>query len=219
MKPEKFLVVPTSDGSVTIHDLQFGESFHSSHGAVSESLHVFIKNGYDLMSSNEIDILEIGFGTGLNCLLTIINKKQGQKIRYHAIEKFPLSSDENNALNYSQVLNIEKNLFGKIIQQEWEIETEIESGFILKKNKVDLLEYMPPQMFDLIYFDAFSPNVQPELWTVEVFKKLYDSLHKNGILTTYSSKGDVKRALRSAGFFVKRIVGPIGKRHILRATK
>ncbi len=219
MIPENLSIVYTSDGSATVFDSQFGENFHSTFGAVAESMHVFIKNGVALVNKKEIKILEIGFGTGLNCLLTVINKQSNQKITYHSIEKFPLTSDLISNLNYSQHLNIDPGIFDKIIKLEWEVEKEIFKDVFLKKMNVDLLNFLPSETYDLIYFDAFSPNVQPDLWTAEIFSKMFSCLNVDGILTTYSAKGDVKRAMRSAGFYVYRIEGPTGKRHILRAEK
>ncbi len=219
MTINRYNIVQTSDGSLTISDNLLGENFHSTFGAIAESNYIFIKNGLQLFEINEIKILEIGFGTGLNCLLTAINKNKEQKIIYHSIEKYPLDINILSKLNYTQQLNINSNIYDSIINQQWEIEDEIFENFYLKKIKIDLVDFCSTNCYDLIYFDAFSPNVQSELWNVEIFKSLYNCINKGGILTTYSSKGDVKRALREAKFMVKRINGPIGKRHILRAIK
>lgn len=215
----KFSVIQTDDGSSSVYDLQFGENFHSTYGAIEESNHVYIVNGLKLLQKDELRILEVGFGTGLNCLLTIINKETNQRIYYNSIEKFPLSKEHIAKLNYSDKLKVSDEIFEKISNAEWDKQCEIFDNFYLKKIKIDLLDFIPVDFYDIIYFDAFSPNAQPELWTTEIFKKLFYNLKQNGILTTYSSKGDVKRALRSAGFEVFRIVGPKGKRHILMALK
>ena len=219
MNTEKFKVIETSDGSSSVFDSQFGENFHSTYGAIAESMHVYISNGLKLVNTDEISILEIGFGTGLNCLLTIINKDVNQKITYHTIEKYPLEIINIQKLNYSQQLNMSSELFDSISNLKWNFKTEIVNNFFLKKLNVDLLDFNSTDLYDIIYFDAYSPNTQPELWTTTIFEKMFNNLKQGGILTTYSSKGDVKRALRSAGFQVFRIKGPNGKRHILRALK
>jgi tRNA U34 5-methylaminomethyl-2-thiouridine-forming methyltransferase MnmC len=219
MIKDKFSVVQTSDGSSSIFDSQFGENFHSTHGAIAESMHVYIKNGLKLIDSDKIKILEIGFGTGLNCLLTILNIDTNQKILYHSIEKYPLNKENISKLNYSKLLNIKSDIFENISNLEWDFESEILHNFYLKKLNIDLLDFNSSEYYDVIYFDAFSPNTQPELWTSEIFIKMFNNLKSGGILTTYSAKGDVKRALRNAGFEVFRISGPNGKRHILRALK
>lgn len=219
IKNDRYDLVQTSDGSLTVSDKLLGENFHSTFGAIAESNYIFIRNGLQLIECSEIKILEIGFGTGLNCLLTAINKNNNQKITYHSIDKYPLSIDVLSKLNYPQQLNITSDIFDKIINMEWSIEKEIFENFCLKKINCDLVDFVPTECYDIIYFDAFSSNVQPELWTKEIFNKLYNCLNVGGILTTYSSKGDVKRALREAHFIVKRIQGPVGKRHIIRAIK
>lgn len=212
-------IIITSDGSSTIFDPFFKENYHSVHGAIAESLHVFIENGLRKVAKEEISILEIGYGTGLNCLLTLLNKPDSQIIQYHSLEKYPLRKEMLSELNYSEMLNVKKSFFEMIFKQNWDIEKEISKGFKLKKIHADLLVFNFTETYDVIYFDAFSPNVQPELWTKEIFSKLYSCLNKNGILTTYSAKGDVKQALRSSGFKVRRMKGPVGKRHILFAVK
>ena len=219
MITDKFKVIETSDGSSSVFDSQFSEHFHSTFGAITESMHVFIENGLKLKYTPEIKILEVGFGTGLNCLLTILNKEVNQEVIYHSIEKFPLNNEHISLLNYSKQLNIKSDLFQKISNVEWGIECDITEKFHIKKIKIDLLEFNSEELYDIIYFDAFSPNTQPELWTTEIFTKMFYNLKTNGILTTYSAKGDVKRSLRNAGFEVVRISGPIGKRHIIRALK
>lgn len=212
-------VAETKDGSYTVTDKQTGENFHSTFGAITESNHIFIKNGLNIIKSNEIHILEIGFGTGLNCLLTLINQPPQSKIFYHAIEKYPLSQDIYKKLNYSKILNISNDSYNNLLNADWNKQIKITDSFQLYKINSDLLNFTICFKYDLIYFDAFSPNVQPELWTKEIFNKLNNCLSDNGILITYSSKGIVKQALREAGFLVKRISGPKGKRHIVRAIK
>jgi tRNA U34 5-methylaminomethyl-2-thiouridine-forming methyltransferase MnmC len=172
-----------------------------------------------------ISILEIGFGTGLNAFLTLLEaKKRGVAVFYEALEKHALPPAIIAQLNYTQwAPPADSSLFEKIHQANWNEETLLASGHqasctLLKKSQ-DLLDYRPSRMFDLIYFDAFAPAVQPALWTAAVFKKLYGRVNAGGVLVTYSSKGIVKAALRSAGFLVERLPGAAGKRHMVRAAR
>lgn len=201
-------------------------TYHSIHGAIQESQHVFIEAGLIPLineSTNQlINIFEMGFGTGLNALLTWIgSEKLNQKIYYETIEPFPLNEEQVRSLNYCEQLNRSdlQTIFEELHFCEWEKEIELSELFILKKSKTNLLNLKPLKPFELIYFDAFDPNVQPELWTKEVFKKMFSMLLPNGILVTYSSKGDVRRAMIAAGFKVEKIPGARRKREMLRAKK
>lgn len=211
----------TQDGSQTVFNEYFNESYHSSHGAINESLHVFIESGFKKCKLNHINIFEVGFGTGLNALLTYLEAKRSNiNINYEAVELFPLDKNITSKLNYCEQLNVNENSFFDILHScEWNKKIQLTSNFTVKKLNLDLNQYIFTDKFDLIYFDAFSPETQPELWSFENFKNIFDSLNNEGILTTYSSKGIVKNNLRQAGFEVKRLTGPIGKRHILRAEK
>jgi tRNA U34 5-methylaminomethyl-2-thiouridine-forming methyltransferase MnmC len=209
--------VPTADGSLTLYHKQLGAHYHSVHGAVQESMHIFIRNGLaQLPHLPEINILEMGFGTGLNALLTVHNKPNDIFVNYTSLDIYKISSQVTQELKNSYP---DSSLFEKIHQSLWGASTAIAPGFMLNKIHLSLADYTPDKLFHLCYFDAFAPDIQPELWTVEVFEKLYRCLHTGGLLLTYCSKGDVKRALRQSGFRVERLPGPPGKRHIIRAVK
>ena len=220
----------TEDGSHTLFVPELNEHYHSIHGAIQESMHVFIQTGLNTFTDKkDISIFEVGFGTGLNALLTLREAISQQKnIKYTTIEKYPIRLEEIEILNYPNALGGElKNEFELLHNADWGSFSNIdlnknktgEATFNLKKVHLDLRNFAPENTFDLIYFDAFSPNVQPELWSEEVFNTMYQCLNVGGILVTYSAKGFVKRNLRSAGFLVKRLPGPLGKREMLRASK
>jgi tRNA U34 5-methylaminomethyl-2-thiouridine-forming methyltransferase MnmC len=210
----------TEDGSSTLYRPDIDEHYHSIHGAVQESMHVFINAGLKKCSSNSLKIMEIGFGTGLNALLTLLNADNKQ-IVYHAIEKYPLNNQILEAINYPKIINSGKsaNYFKKIHETPWNHEYEIEPHFKLTKIKTDLLKHIFETGYDLVYFDAFAPDKQPELWDIKIFQGLINSMTNNAILTTYCAKGSVRRDMTSCGFKVERIQGPPGKREMLRAIK
>lgn len=212
-------IVMTEDGSHTLYVPELDEHYHSSFGAIQESYHIYIQNAFNQIKKDDVKILEVGFGTGLNCLLTAIEaKKNYRSFSYYAVEKYPLSKEEIAQINYGKLLD-KQELFMQIHTKEWTFKDRWEIGFTVYKKEEDIRNYWHTDRYDLIYFDAFAPEVQPELWTVELFSELYRKLNKNGIFITYSSKGTVKQALREAGFYVQRLPGPKGKRHIIRATK
>ncbi|MCB2196666.1 MAG: tRNA (5-methylaminomethyl-2-thiouridine)(34)-methyltransferase MnmD [Bacteroidetes bacterium] len=215
------LPINTNDGSHTIYSELFNEHYHSTFGALSESMHVFIEAGLNHCSLNHINIFEVGFGTGLNAVLTYAeSKKQKLNINYTAIELYPVDIQIIEKLNYQQFLSQQQ--YKKFILMHstvWNTEVDIDSNFTLTKIKSDLTNFNMPSSYDIIYFDAFSPNKQPEIWSLDIFKRIYASINQFGILTTYSSKGLVKNNLRNAGFKVTRLVGPKGKHHIIRAEK
>ncbi|MGQ1910294.1 tRNA (5-methylaminomethyl-2-thiouridine)(34)-methyltransferase MnmD [Marinifilum sp. RC60d5] len=220
MKKLKRELKITEDGSYTFYMPDLDEHYHSTHGAVQESKHVFLEAGLNFTDKNPIHILEIGFGTGLNCFLTLLESiKTNRKIIYHSIELYPLEKDQIESLNYTEnTVPLGKDLFQKIHQAKWNNNVEITKNFTLHKLLGDLRTSSFPEKYDLIYFDAFAPDIQPDLWTAEIFTKLYESTNSNAILTTYCAKGIVKQALRASGFEVKRLAGPPGKRHMLRAS-
>lgn len=213
----------TDDGSSSIYLPEWEEHYHSKHGAIQEAYHVFIKNGLDLFKNkSKISILEIGFGTGLNCFISYLEtQKRNLDINYEGVEAYPLRLEEVGQLNYIEKLNAinEKDIFKQIHQIEWGVKQHISSNFSLIKRKQFFKDIDDQDKFDLIYFDAFGARVQPELWTELIFTKMYNCLKKNGILVTYSAKGSVRRAMQSIGFLVERLPGPPGKREMLRGKK
>ncbi len=234
----------TNDGSISLKSTHFDETYHSKFGAVDESMHVFIKAGlqewYDQnpKKNHEIHIFEMGFGTGLNAVLTLQwAKTMQQPVLYHAIELFPLTNDQITTLNHADFIDddLRENVYqiqhsafdcNKGTQLSGKGDAciaptlDISPHFSLYKQQISLLDVeLPNDYFDVIFFDAFSPNVQPELWTESVFQKLYNASREKAILTTYCVKGDVRRALQTAGFSVEKIPGPVGKREITRARK
>jgi tRNA U34 5-methylaminomethyl-2-thiouridine-forming methyltransferase MnmC len=208
--------IPTSDGSFTYYSEQFSENYHSLHGAKSESNLVYIealRKLFEQTGKTEICVFEVGFGSGLNALLAFEFAKNNHiSLFYFSVEKYPI--EENILLSET-----DSALYQKIIKSKWNVKAEIDAGLFLLKIKTDIIDFEFDRNPDVIFYDAFSPETQPELWTRELFTKLFHSLNSPGILSTYSSKGTVKQALRSAGFIVNRLPGPQGKRHILYAYK
>ncbi|MRI02032.1 tRNA (5-methylaminomethyl-2-thiouridine)(34)-methyltransferase MnmD [Kriegella sp. EG-1] len=215
-------IITTSDGSKTIQIEELNEQYHSIHGAVQEAKHVFIKNGLNLFRDQEISILEIGFGTGLNALITLMcSKSSNLKVNYTGIEAYPVSKNELDQLNYITCLKAEDlaEEFSKMHESRWESNIVLTEEFILTKRQQNFLNIEDVNAFDLIYFDAFGARVQPELWTEILFEKMYRAMKTKAVLVTYSAKGSVRRAMRAVGFSVEKLPGPPGKREMLRATK
>lgn len=214
-------IITTSDGSNSIYNENNKESYHSVNGAIQESQHVFINSGLRQIKLNEISIFEVGFGTGLNALLSYIYAENNSiKILYDTIELFPLENIIYNQLNYSDCLGQNyKQIFLKLHHADWNIVTDISEHFEFNKIHADLRDYNFAKKYNLIYFDAFSPQVEPELWSNEIFSKIYSNMHNDGILVTYCAKGEVRRCLKNIGFSVERITGATGKREMLRAIK
>jgi len=224
----KHELIATADGSHTVRVPEMNITYHSVHGAMRESMHVFINAGFygsasRLTRENEpLRIFEMGFGTGLNALLTLIEaEKIKTKIYYEAVEPFPLNEQEVRSLNYCDLLKPPdmQNILEQMHNCDWEKEISITANFILLKRNANLLNFKSLKPFELIYFDAFAPTAQPELWTKEVFDKMYAMLEPDGILVTYCSKGDVRRAMMAAGFTVEKLAGPPHKREMIRARK
>jgi tRNA U34 5-methylaminomethyl-2-thiouridine-forming methyltransferase MnmC len=211
----------TSDGSHTLYVPELDEHYHSIHGAVQESLFIFIKNGFDFCEASPVNILEIGFGTGLNALLTATKSMTGnRKVNYTSIEKYPLDDAIVNSLNHSKFAGDNgKEIFQRIHAASWNTSVNICPGFNLKKIETDFTKTKLQGRFDLVYFDAFVPDKQPEMWTNEMFSTIASVTRKNGILVTYSAKGEVKRILKACGFEVTLLPGPPGKRQMIRAIK
>ncbi|MGZ4054200.1 MAG: tRNA (5-methylaminomethyl-2-thiouridine)(34)-methyltransferase MnmD [Bacteroidia bacterium] len=220
-------LIKTADGSHSLYVKDLDEHYHSIHGAIQESIHVFINTGLKFIAEknkSEINILEIGFGTGLNALLTCMEaEKSDLKINYTSLEAFPLSIDLTNKLNYVDLLSSEKkdlqNTFDLLHSCEWEKDIAISKNFILHKIKNTLQEIRFENSFDLIYFDAFGPRVQPEMWKEELFSKIYSATKQDGCLVTYCAKGEVKRTLKKVGFVVETLPGPPRKREMVRGIK
>jgi len=218
-------IVTTSDGSKTIKIEAWNEQYHSLHGALQEARHVYIEAGFKTFLERHADqtsmsVLEMGFGTGLNALLTVLESMiKPIKINYHGIDAYPVKAKELEALQYPDLLSCEPSFFNAIHKDNWGEEYKILPHFKLLK-KLDLfskLKYV--STFDVIYFDAFGPRVQPELWEAFIFENMFQALRPRGILVTYCAKGTVRRHMQAVGFEVERLPGPPGKREMLRATK
>jgi tRNA U34 5-methylaminomethyl-2-thiouridine-forming methyltransferase MnmC len=211
----------TDDGSNTLYIPEMDEHYHSHFGALTESMHIFINQGLNFCSKDNIRILEIGFGTGLNALLTTMQAGMNRKnIYYFALEKYPLPSDVINKLNFGSLTGtIGENLFKEIHASAWGKTSEITELFTLFKQEMDLTTDVIPEKYDLIFFDAFGPDKQPEMWSNEVFAKISEASVPGTIFVTYSAKGTLKRMLRDFGFDVTLLPGPPGKRCMTRAIK
>lgn len=219
MKPE---IIQTADGSHSLYLKELDEHYHSIHGAIQEGIHVFIRSGLQACAKENISILEIGLGTGLNALLTLMEAERSNKqIHYTAIEAYPLEEQLIGQLNYVEELKAEQfsDQFQLIHSSAWETEQRINGRFTLLKLKGHVQTTTFPGKYDLIYFDAFGPRVQPEMWTEEVFSKMFHVLNDGGMLVTYCAKGEVKRTLKKVGFTVETLPGPPGKREMVRARK
>lgn len=234
-------IIITADGSSTIHLPEWGEQYHSKHGAIQEAYHVFINHGlrhfcteaslFDdvtlsavetLETNKHIAILEIGFGTGLNAFITLLEaEKLNTKINYFGVEGYPIAMCEVLQLNYPTQLdaNTHAPLFKEMHEALWDRPHAITTHFSLTKQNRFFFEINEKDAYNIIYFDAFGASLQPELWTETIFKKMYDALKENGVLVTYAAKGSVRRAMQAVGFTVERLPGPPGKREMLRASK
>ena len=219
---ERELVI-TSDGSHSLYIKEMDEQYHSKHGAIAEAKKIFIEYGLEYLAKRkkELKVFEVGFGTGLNALLTLINANSLRlKIYYDTIEKYPLKPEEINSLNFMKELHLNEDLLSKLHSAPWEEWVNIQEGFKLFKRQIDLLDLNIEDNYDLIYFDAFAPEKQAKMWSEEVFIKLYNSLNKHGVLVTYCVKGEIRRRLIEIGFKIEKLKGPIGgKREVLRAIK
>lgn len=211
----------TKDGSNTLYSSNFNEHYHSVFGAIEESDCVYIQSGFNYRGLSFIKIFELGFGTGLNAFLTYIESlKRKIDVEYTAIELFPVDFKFITNLNYTDNFNdLQKSIYYKMHTCDWDKKIKISDNFTFLKINSDFNNYTFNEFYDLIYFDAFAPEKQPEMWSYENFTKIYHALNSSGVLSTYSSKGIVKNNLRNAGFKVTRLKGPTGKRHILRAEK
>jgi Uncharacterized conserved protein len=222
MKPNTFFLKKTADGSDTLFSPEMEESYHSVNGAAQESRHVFIQAGLKEVSKQQIRIFEVGFGTGLNALLTWGEAHRNHlNIVYDSIEAFPVSDVLLRELNYGQfVPELPTDAFLELHKTAWNHPAVLEKDcFLLNKWQRDFTSWRFTGKYDLIFFDAFAPDKQPEMWEEDLFQKLFETLNKDGILVTYCAKGEVRRRLQRSGFQVERIPGPPGKREMLRARK
>lgn len=215
-------IIQTRDGSTTIQIEEWDECYHSRFGAIQEAQHVFIKNGLSLFENSSISILEIGFGTGLNAFITFLeSKKLNQTIDYVGVEAYPVSAEEVLLMNYVPELNAEHEsaYFEKMHECNWEESIILRDDFLFTKRKQFFADIDDLEKFDLIYFDAFGFDVQPELWSTTMFQKMYNALKPKGVLVTYAARGVVKRSMKEVGFAVEKLEGPPGKREMFRARK
>jgi tRNA U34 5-methylaminomethyl-2-thiouridine-forming methyltransferase MnmC len=215
-------IIITDDGSTTIRIPEWDENYHSTHGAIQEAKHVFIKNGLHLFQNQDaISILEIGFGTGLNAFITFLETINKEKVNYVGVEAYPISQEEIAQMNYVKELDSEmyQEIFDKMHSCDWENQETITENFLLTKRKQFFQDIEDKNQFDLIYFDAFGFPLQPELWSEVIFKKMYDALLPKGTLVTYACRSSIKNAMLSVGFSIEKLPGAPGKREMLRATK
>ena len=211
----------TADGSHTLFIPEMDEHYHSVNGAVQESRHVFIEAGLHRQEKKDITVFEVGFGTGLNTYLTLLDaENEDRSVDYFSVELYPLDPALVRALNYGDMICPEKKmLFTALHSAAWNEPVKITDHFTLHKIQGDNNSCTLPEDMDLIYFDAFAPDKQPEMWSQEIFDRLYAHTSEGGILTTYCAKGVVRRMMQKAGYSVERIPGPPGKREMLRAIK
>ena len=217
-------MIVTADGSHSLLNTALDETYHSRHGAVQESVYVFIEKGLEhwlsQTGSRSVSILEIGFGTGLNALLTAqYSKDHSVSIDYTSLEAFPVEEEIWGQLNYTDSAE-SVALFQKLHQAEWNKQTDVEGGFKLTKLHQTLQQVeLRDEAFDLIYYDAFAPNKQPEMWNYEMLEKVVMSMSKRSVFVTYCAKGQLKRDLRALGLDVETLDGPPGKKEMVRASK
>lgn len=214
-------ILQTGDGSKTLYLPQLKEQYHSRYGAIAESEHIYIRHGLLDRTLTDVSVFEVGFGTGLNAMLSFLAaRKNGLTLRYSSVELYPLTESEYDQLGHIALLDpAEKIFLKKILQSPWNTEISIDPCFSLLKIQHDILRYKPESRYDVVYFDAFAPSIQPALWSDIVFRKIFAAMNEGGILSTYSSNIKVQRALREVGFSISKLPGPPGKREILQAIK
>ena len=212
----------TEDGSATLFVPELDEHYHSVKGAYTESLHIYRDCAYlyaaERTTNRPLRLLEIGFGTGLNAVVTAMAATDERPVQYITLEKYPVEPQLIRKLGYDNF--VDASLFPAIHAAQWEQPTAIKPYFTIEKRCCDLTDTALPENIDIVYFDAFAPEKQPEMWSSEIFARIYHVMRPGGVLTTYCAKGAIRRLLHSTGFSVERLAGPIGgKREILRATK
>ncbi len=211
----------TADGSHTLFVPSLDEHYHSVNGAIQESRHIFIEAGLHYIRKEHLRVLEIGFGTGLNAFMTLLEGEAGgRNITYFSIEKYPIAEELVKELNYAGQLCAEKaSLFHALHTAEWNREVEISPGFSLHKIRGDSNVVELPERIDLVFFDAFAPEKQPEMWNPEIFGKIFRCINPGGVITTYCAKGVIRRMMQATGFTMERLPGPPGKREMLRGKR
>ena len=215
-------LIVTADGSHTIFVPEMNEQYHSVNGAITESEYVYIDKGFRFCKAINPTVFEVGFGTGLNCLLTLAEATSSRRhTKYISIEKYPLETEMIEKLNYESLVPGAGDFLAKIHLAPWNEATKISEFFTLEKLQADLLDYQFENCdkADVIYFDAFGPDKQPEMWTPAVFSAIFNITSENGIFVTYSAKGEVRRQLAACGFVMERLPGPPGKNQMLRGIK
>ncbi len=223
----KLQIITTSDGSHSLINAELNETYHSTHGAIQESIHVFVNNGLEFFEQrnkpSEIKILEVGFGTGLNALLALQHSiSQQSKIHYESLEAFPIDLQTVSQLNYPQIINFPEaeKYFTQLHQSTWDQENVTTTSFTLFKRHVKIQDTdLGLEKFDVIFFDAFAPSKQPEMWELAILKKIEQSMKANAVFVTYCAKGQLKRDLKSFGLMVETLAGPPGKKEMVRAVK
>ncbi len=219
----KIKIITTDDGSHSLYVPELKETYHSTHGAWQESQHVFIKHGLDFILQNnelkKLNILEIGFGTGLNAILTVQSTLNSMaQIEYHTLEPFPLDLELINQLNYDEFIKEASliDVFHEMHEAAWGSLISVTENFSIKKYKTKLEDFKPKVKFDLVYYDAFAPNKQAELWQLEVIERVSQMMNVGGVFVTYCAKGQFKRDLKAAGLAVETLQGPPGKKEMVR---
>jgi tRNA U34 5-methylaminomethyl-2-thiouridine-forming methyltransferase MnmC len=215
---KKRVFTTTKDGSQTLYIPELNEHYHSTNGAIQEAEIVYLNAALNYCKKDKVKVLEIGFGTGLNAYLTMLSSEKD--ISYTSMELYPLVHNEYSVLNYHELIKGgSEKLFLKLHETKWGEYSTIRDKFRLRKINEDISLHAFDNGYDVVYFDAFAPDIQPHLWTEKIFKKIYDSMNSEGVLTTYCVKGIVKRALKACGFKIEKLPGALGKREMLRAIK
>lgn len=215
-------IIRTNDGSKTIYLPHLDETYHSSHGAIQEAIHVFMKHGIQSIEQQKITIFEMGFGTGLNALLSYIeSEKSGIKIHYSGIEAYPIDFDVAMQMDYCSLLGKDHQFkFEQLHKTDWNTMNQLSNLFSFEKIHAKIEEFIPERTgFDIVFYDAFGPRAQEDMWKPVILRKMYDILNPDGFLVTYCAKGQVKRDLKSIGFEIEPLPGPPGKREMTRAWK
>ncbi len=219
-KIPEITIVQTGDGSSTLLNSHFNEHYHSLSGSYRESMHVYINAGLRFINQKEITVFEVGFGSGLNALLTLIEAmERGLTIHYLTIEKYPIPENLWTRFVLHKEINQYRDYFLTLHKSPWDKDVEVVNNFVIRKIQGDWTVYQLDEEIDLVYYDAFSYDSQPEMWSQDRFEMIYRQMREGGVITTYAAKGVIKNNLRSAGFLVQRLPGAPGKRHMVRAIK